>query len=108
MDVDYLKKKNIQMIPSAMTYSEDEKCFKSDGTRVVYLNANAAVKPGERRDQVAERLRTRVLAAFENGKVRVIPRENSEGNRLDLRRDVGVHFQMAGELFPKLQEKNFP
>ncbi len=47
MDVDYLKKKNIQMIPSAMTYSEDEKCFKSDGTRVVYLNANAAVKPGE-------------------------------------------------------------
>jgi len=100
MDLDYLKKKGIQAIPSAMTCSEDEKRFKSDGTRVVYLNANATVKPGESRAEIAERLRKRVLTAFTGGRVRVIPREDPEGNRLDLRTDVGVHFDIAEKVFP--------
>ncbi|QTA92490.1 hypothetical protein [Desulfonema magnum] len=99
MDLDYLKKKNIQVIPSAMKYSAEDKTFKSDGTRVVFLNVNATVKPDETRAIVAERLRQRLLTAFENGKIRVIPRENPEGNRLDLRRDVGIHFQIAEKLF---------
>ncbi len=99
MDTDYLKKKNIQVIPSAMTYSEEDKKIKSDGTRVVFLNINGTVKPGESRAGVAERLRQRLLTAVENGKIRVIPRENPEGNRLDFRKDIGAHFEIAEKLF---------
>ena len=98
IDFGYLKKKKIQLIPSAMTYSTDEDIFKSDGSRVVYCNVNASVKPGQSRAKTAEQLRRKVLAAFENGKIRVIPRENSEGNRLDLRNDIGNHFDIAEEL----------
>jgi phosphoribosylamine--glycine ligase len=100
IDFGYLKKKKIQVIPSAMTYSAEEGIFKSDGSRVVYCNVNATVKPGESRAKAAERLRNKVLTAFENGKIRVIPRENPEGNRLDLRRDIGDHFDIAEELLP--------
>jgi phosphoribosylamine--glycine ligase len=99
IDFDYLKKKGIQLIPSAMDYSQEENCFKSDGTRVAYLNMNATVKSGESRAQVAERTRQKLLNAFENGKIRVIPRENPEGNRLDFRKDVGIHFEIAEKLF---------
>ena len=81
-----------------MTYSEEEKLFKSDGSRVVYCNVNATVKTGESRARLAEQLRRKVLTAFENGKIRVIPRENPEGNRLDLRNDIGYHFDIAEEL----------
>ena len=98
IDFGYLKKKKIQVIPSAMTYSVEEEIFKSDGSRVVYCNVNATVKHGESRAKAAERLRNKVLTAFENGKIRVIPRENPEGNRLDLRRDIGDHFDIAEEL----------
>lgn len=100
IDFGYLNKKKIQVIPSAMTYSDEEGVFKSDGSRVAYCNVNATVKPGESRAKVAERLRRKVLTAFENGKIRVIPRENPEGNRLDLRYDIGNHFDMAEELLP--------
>jgi hypothetical protein len=41
------------------------------------------------------------LFAYNNGKVRVIPRENPDGNRLDLRRDVGSHYLTAEETFPR-------
>jgi len=102
IDFDYLKKKKIQVIPSAMTYSKDEKIFKSDGSRVVYCNVNATVKPGESRAKLAEQLRKKVLTAFENGKIRVIPRENPEGNRLDLRNDIGNHFDIAEELLHQM------
>jgi phosphoribosylamine--glycine ligase len=101
IDFGYLKKKKIQVIPSAMTFSDEEKVFKSDGTRVLYCNVNAAVKPGERRAAVAERLRQKILAAFANGKIRVIPRENSEGNRLNLRNDIGMHYEIAEKLLSK-------
>jgi len=99
IDFPYFKRKGIQIIPSAMTYSPEEGVFKSDGTRVAYLNANVTVKPGEDRGQVVERLRNKLLAAFDNGKIRVIPRENPQGNRLDMRRDVGTHYAKAAEIF---------
>jgi len=102
IDFGYLKKKKIQVIPSAMTYSTEEGIFKSDGSRVAYCNVNATVKPGESRAKAAERLRQKILTAFENGKIKVIPRENSEGNRLDLRRDIGNHFDIAEGLLPKV------
>ncbi|MBU0986112.1 MAG: hypothetical protein KKH68_02570 [Proteobacteria bacterium] len=98
IDFNYLNKKKIQVIPSAMTYSEEENIFKSDGTRVLYCNVNATVKAGESRANVAEKLRKKVLTAYENGKIRVIPRENPHGNRLDLRTDIGQHFDIAEEL----------
>jgi phosphoribosylamine--glycine ligase len=99
LDFKYMKRKGIQVIPSAMDWDETEHQFKSDGTRVAFLNANATVKPGEQRGEVADRLRKKLLAAFDNGKIRVIPRENPEGNRLDLRRDIGRHYLQAEEIF---------
>jgi len=100
IDFNYLKKKKIQVIPSAMTWSEEENVFKSDGTRVLYCNVNATVKDHQSRAKVAEKLRKKVLAAYENNKIKVIPRENPEGNRLDLRADIGMHFDIAEELLP--------
>ncbi len=105
IDFAYLNKKKIQVIPSAMSYSEENRTFMSDGSRVLYCNINATVKPGEGRAVVAERLRKRVVAAFENGKIRVIPRENTDGNRLDFRKDIGIHFNIAEELIPSLSPK---
>lgn len=99
IDFGYMKRKGIQVIPSAMDHSAQEDRFKSDGTRVAYLNGNMTVKDGESRGAAAERLRNRLLSAFDNGKIRVVPRENPEGNRLDLRRDIGRHFLKAEELF---------
>ena len=72
-----------------------EGIFKTDGSRVAYLVANATVKAGQKRGQAAEILRQRLLAAFDNGKIRALPRENDQGNRLALRRDIGLHFQKA-------------
>ncbi|MBM4286123.1 MAG: hypothetical protein FJ128_12900 [Deltaproteobacteria bacterium] len=99
MDFDYLDKKNITLVPSAMDCTEDG-VFKSDGSRVAFLVANATVKAGQKRGAAAEVLRQRLLTAFDLGKVRVIPRENEAGNRLDLRRDVGAHFAVAEALLP--------
>ena len=99
IDFKYLRRKGIQVIPSAMTFEEDNQVFKSDGTRVAFMNANVTVKPEERPGEVAERHRKKLLAAFENGKIRVIPREEPEGNRLDLRRDIGLHYLKAEEIF---------
>jgi phosphoribosylamine--glycine ligase len=99
IDFGYMRRKGIQVIPSAMDHSPAERRFKSDGTRVAYINGNMSVKPGETMGAAAERLRNRLLAAFDNGKIRVIPREDPDGNRLDLRRDIGLHFLKAEELF---------
>ncbi len=93
IDFDYFDKKKITVIPSAMDCVEG--VFKSDGSRVAYLVANATVKAGQKRGQVVEILRQRLLAAFDNGKIRAIPRENDQGNRLALRRDIGLHFEKA-------------
>ena len=95
----YIKKKSIQVIPSAITYSQEDGKFKSDGTRVAWMNANVTVKPGEGRGEVADRFRNRLLTTYDNGKIRVIPRENQEGNRLALRRDIGFHYRKAEEIF---------
>ena len=98
LDLSGLEKKNIQCIPSGMGYSSERGLY-SDGTRVAYLNINGTVKPGQARGDVAGRLRTRVYNAFDSGRVRVVPREDEQGNRLDLRRDIGVHYRQADELW---------
>ncbi|KPJ76332.1 MAG: hypothetical protein AMJ54_12120 [Deltaproteobacteria bacterium SG8_13] len=100
IDLKYMRRKGIQVIPSAMTWSEEEQVFKSDGTRVAFLNANVTAKQGDRPGEIADRLRNKLLAAHDNGKIRVIPREDGNGNRLDLRRDVGSHYRKSEELFP--------
>jgi len=97
IDFDYLDKKNLQLIPSGMGFSQ-EKGLYSDGTRVAYLNVNATVKPGQSKGEAAEKLRTRILNAMSGGRVRVIPREDPQGNRLALREDIGIHFRLAEEL----------
>jgi phosphoribosylamine--glycine ligase len=99
MDFDYFDKKKITVIPSAMDCTE-EGVFKSDGSRVAYLVANATVKEGQKRGQTVESLRLRLLNAFDQGKIRVIPREDEQGNRLALRRDIGLHYQKAELLAP--------
>ncbi|MEW6658804.1 MAG: hypothetical protein AB1424_09095 [Thermodesulfobacteriota bacterium] len=99
MDFDYFDKKKITVIPSAMDFTE-EAVFKSDGSRVAYLVANATVKEGQKRGQTVESLRLRLLNAFDQGKIRVIPRENENGNRLALRRDIGGHYLKAELLAP--------
>jgi len=96
MDFDYFDKKKITIIPSAMDYADG--MFKSDGSRVAYLLANATVKANQTMGQAAETLRQKLLNAFDNGKIRVIPREDDQGNRLALRRDIGVHYHQAEAL----------
>jgi phosphoribosylamine-glycine ligase len=100
IDFKYMKRKGIQVIPSAMMCSAEDNSFKSDGTRVAFLNANVTVKPHENQGEVAERFRNKLLAAFDNGKIRVMPREDPAGNRLDLRRDIGQHYLEAEKIFP--------
>ncbi|MFO8031056.1 MAG: hypothetical protein R6U22_00770 [Desulfohalobiaceae bacterium] len=101
IDYPYLTKKNIQLMPSAMGYDQ-ERGFYSDGTRVAYLNLSGSVQKGQSQAQVAQRLRQRALQAFDGQKVRVVPRENPQGNRLDIRRDIGLHFSWAEELLQPL------
>ena len=97
IDIDYFKKKGIQLIPSGMGYSE-EKGFFSDGTRIIYMVCNGQVKENLSPAQIAERLRNKLINAYEMGKVRVIPREDPKGNRLDLRKDIGIHYTIAERL----------
>jgi phosphoribosylamine--glycine ligase len=96
MDFDYFNKKGITVVPSAMEFNDE--VFKSDGSRVAFLVANATVKEGQKRAQAAETLRQRLLNAYDNGKIRVIPREDEAGNRLTLRRDIGLHYLKAQHL----------
>jgi phosphoribosylamine--glycine ligase len=100
IDFTYIRKKGIQVIPSAMTCSAEDGQFKSDGTRVAWMNANVKIKPDDSRGEVAERFRSKLIAAFDNGKIRVIPREHPQGNRLDLRKDIGIHYLVAERIFP--------
>jgi len=101
IDFDYFRKKAIQIIPSAMDWYNEEQVFKSDGTRVAFLNANATFNdnPGKSRVEVARQLQNKLLKAFDNNKIRVIPRESEDGNRLDIRRDVGSHYTIAESSF---------
>jgi phosphoribosylamine--glycine ligase len=97
MDLAYFKKKGIMLVPSAMEFRDGK--FFSDGSRVGYITANASVKPGQKRSGSVNLLREKLLRAFDEGKVRVIPREDPKGNRLDLRRDIGSHYEIADEMF---------
>ena len=99
IDLKYMKRKGIQIIPSAMMGSARNGGFKSDGTRVAYLNANLTIKPNENRGQSAERFRKKIFDAFRNGKIRVIPREDPLGNRLDCRQDIGSHYLETEKIF---------
>jgi phosphoribosylamine---glycine ligase len=96
IDFEYFDKKKITVIPSAMDYVEG--VFKSDGSRVAYLLANATIKAGQTVGRTAETLRQKLLSALDNGKIRAIPREDEHGNRLTLRRDIGAHYQQAEAL----------
>jgi phosphoribosylamine--glycine ligase len=101
IDFSYIRKKSIQIIPSAMTCSPEDGQFKSDGTRVAWMNANVKINADDSRGEAAERFRNKLIAAFDNGKIRVVPRENPQGNRLDLRRDIGIHYRVAENIFPE-------
>ena len=100
IDLKYLRRKGIQVIPSAMTYLEDEDRFQSDGTRVAYLNGNVTVRNNDSRAEAGFRLSRKLVTAFDNGRIRVVPREDARGNRLDLRRDIGLHYRKAADIFP--------
>ena len=100
IDYKYMRRKGLQVIPSAMMCTPEDGCFKSDGTRVAFLNTNMTVKSDESRGEAADRSRKKLLSAFDNGKIRVIPREDANGNRLDLRRDIGFHYLEAERIFP--------
>ncbi|NNF98109.1 MAG: hypothetical protein HKM93_01920 [Desulfobacteraceae bacterium] len=102
IDLKYMSRKGIQVIPSAMDYAEDKQAFQSDGTRVAYLNANMSVKDNESRGNAAVRLQNKLLSAFKNGKIRVIPREDSDGNRLAIRWDIASHYRIAEDIFKGL------
>lgn len=97
IDFDYFDKKRITVIPSAMAYDRDGN-FKSDGSRVVFLDANATLRSTQKRGQVVDNLRQRLLNAYDQGKIRVIPREDEQGNRLAVRRDIGEHYKKAESL----------
>jgi phosphoribosylamine--glycine ligase len=100
IDFEYFAKKNITIIPSAMDW-DAAAGFKSDGSRVAYLVANVTIKENQKPGLAVETLRQRLLTAFDQGKIRVIPRENPGGNRLALRRDIGHHFKLAEMLLAK-------
>ena len=100
IDFDYFSKKNITIIPSAMDW-DPEIGFKSDGSRVAYLVANVTIKDGQKPGTAVETLRQRLLTAFDQAKIRIIPREDQNGNRLALRRDIGHHYKLAEALLAK-------
>jgi phosphoribosylamine--glycine ligase len=123
-----LAKRGILIVPSNVSWDEENQRLISDGSRVFYLSKNATVKPEQKRGEAAATLRNTLLQAFDQGIVRVIPREaeetfeaaeilfeqgnipNSEfkkkeaafekANRLDLRRDPGRIYEEWDELYP--------
>lgn len=92
VDHKYLMKNNLLFIPSGADFDEKKGGFISDGTRVGYIMGNA--KRGN-----VKNLRERLLNAYRNGKIKVVPRENPEGNRLAIREDCGSEFCTVSELF---------
>jgi phosphoribosylamine--glycine ligase len=123
-----LAKRGILIVPSNVSWDEEYQRLISDGSRVFYLSKNATIKPGQKRGEAAETLRNMLLQAFDQGLVRVIPRESVEtydaakllfeqgnipkaefmkaeaayekANRLDLRRDPGRIYEEWDELYP--------
>lgn len=96
-DTKYLSKQKIQLIPSGVN-RDNERGFYSDGSRVAFLNSNA--KLGQKDITTAsEELRGKMLRALDMNKVRVIPEEDEDGNRLEARRDIGLHYSFIQNLF---------
>jgi len=86
MDFDYFDKKKITVIPSAMDYAEASSSPTAPGWRTCWaMPPSRPANPGA----AAEPLRQKLLNAFDNGKIRVVPREDDQGNRLALRRISG-------------------
>jgi phosphoribosylamine--glycine ligase len=100
IDFEYLNKKKLSLIPSAMSYSGQDDSFKTDGSRVLYLAVNGELKDSVKRGDLANMVRNRIISAYDNGKVRAIPRENGRGNRLDFRRDIGSQYEKADSSIP--------
>jgi len=98
VDLEYLAKHNIQFIPSGMGYSDSNGKLFSDGGRVAYLAGNAPVRQGQTRGAAAVGLSERLFRAYDQGRVRLIPREDPAGNRFRIRRDAGLHFVLADDL----------
>lgn len=131
VDFKRLAKRGVLVVPSNVSWDEEKQRLMSDGSRVFYLSKNATVKPGQKRGAEAKTLRHRLLQAFDDGLVRVIPREAEEAfeaakilfkqgnipkekfekaeaafektNRLDLRRDPGRIYEEWDELYPDWQ-----
>lgn len=126
-----LAKRGILIVPSNISWNQEKQQLISDGSRVCYLSKNATVKPGEKRGDVAKKLRNTLLQAFDQGLVRVVPREAHEtfeaaeilfeqgniteaefkkaraafekSNRLDLRRDPGRIYEEWDKLYSDWQ-----
>ncbi len=126
-----LSKRGILIVPSNISLDEKNQRLISDGSRVCYLSKNATVKSGQKRGQVAEKLRAALFQAFDHGLVRVVPREAEETfeaaeilfgqgniteaefkkaqaafektNRLDLRRDPGRIYEEWDQLYSDWQ-----
>ena len=60
------------------------------------IAALAAV--GKKPGLAVETLRQRLLTAFDQAKIRVIPREDQHSNRLALRRDIGHQYKLLETL----------
>jgi phosphoribosylamine--glycine ligase len=126
-----LSKRGILIVPSNISWNQEKQQLISDGSRVCYLSKNATVKPAEKRGDVAKKLRNMLLQAFDQGLVRVVPREAYEtfeaaeilfkqgnitdaefkkaraafekSNRLDLRRDPGRIYEEWDKLYTDWQ-----
>lgn len=123
-----LAKRGVLIVPSNVSWDDESQRLVSDGSRVFYLSKNATVKSGQKRGEAAEALRNTLLQVFDQGLVRVIPREAEEAfeaaeilyqqgnipkaefekaqmtfkkaNRLDLRRDPGRIYAEWDQLYP--------
>ncbi len=102
IDQRYLEKNGILLVPSGMDFSGQAGVYLSDGTRICYLIANALVSQAGM-GAAGHNLRDKLLRAFHQGRVRVIPREDASlsGNRLVIREDAGIHFKLAEDVFAR-------
>jgi phosphoribosylamine--glycine ligase len=94
IDFEWFKKNpGVRLIPSAMSWRQDV-CFVTGGSRVAYLAANVGTKAGEKRGATAERLRQKLVAQItgDSARIKVVPEEDAQGNRLDFRADVGSDY----------------
>ena len=85
-NLNYLNKKKLQLIPSAMKWDEREMIYKSDGGRVAYLNANTT--------KSCEALRRKMFEALQNNEVQLVSQ-----SRFAVREDVGFHYESVKKIF---------